>query len=381
MIESLYIHVPFCLRKKCVYCDFVSVPFDRGLSERYAGALAKEIEDGSMTHRDRSEVKTLFIGGGTPTALDSDQLKMFLATLSGNFNFSPDAEVTVEANPATVDGQKAAVLLRGGVNRISIGAQSFDGETLKLLDRAHCREDTDRTVRICRAAGFENIGLDLIYGVPGQKREDWRRTLESALRLSPTHISAYELTVEQGTGLWELVKSGALRMPPEDEVLQMSADAGMTLEASGFTRYEVSNYALSGFECRHNLNYWRRGQYLGFGAAAHSFLGERRWQNTSGLDDYIARVEAGLSPVGQAETLSKGDEERELVFLGLRTTEGLLLPRDSSFSRRIEVAARQLVREGFLVLEIEQGRLRATPRGFDLLDSVISGLLEGLFPT
>ncbi|MDA8388875.1 MAG: radical SAM family heme chaperone HemW, partial [Nitrospiraceae bacterium] len=267
MVGSLYIHVPFCPRK-CVYCDFVSVPFDRALSERYLGALLKEIAlradqsagrpAGTATCEKGIKVKTLFIGGGTPTVLGDGQLKGLLDFLGTNLDFYPDAEVTVEANPATLDGKKAGILLRGGVGRLSIGAQSFDEEELKILGRVHRPADAAEAVLASRAAGFDNIGLDLMYGIPGQTRETWGRTLEAALELGPRHISAYELTVEEKTGLWGLVKKGAIELPPEDEVLAMSGVAEERLGAAGFMRYEVSNYALPGFECRHNLNYWRR---------------------------------------------------------------------------------------------------------------------------
>ncbi len=378
MVESVYVHIPFCLRK-CIYCDFVSVPFDDALSNRYMDALARELS--LSTGAKQAGVKTLFVGGGTPTALSAGQLGGLLAALGQALDFHPGAEVTVEANPATLDEGKAGLLFQGGINRISIGAQSFDADELKLLGRVHRPADISDAVKLCRAAGFENLNLDLIYGLPGQKREGWRESLKSALRLGPTHISAYELTVEEGTGLWNLVKSGAINMPPEDKVLAMSEDAEEVLGGAGFIRYEVSNYALPGFECRHNLNYWRRGEYLGMGAAAHSFSGGRRWRNTGGVAEYIDVLEANGLPVAETETLTKDEEKREIVLMGLRTREGvpLSLAGDTGADETgigLERAARELIGEG--LLEIRADRLRATRRGFQILNSVILRLLEGL---
>lgn len=376
MVESLYIHIPFCL-KKCVYCDFISIPFDKALSKRYVDALIKEMSlAGGRANRFR--LKTVFIGGGTPTALRSGEIERFLAALGENFRLRPDCEFTAEANPATLDGEKLDVLIEGGVNRISIGAQSFEKDELKLLGRAHRPEDITDAVRLARRAGFENIGLDLIYGIPGQTMEAWRRNLKRALELGPTHISAYELTVEPRTGLMDLVKSGALSMPPDDEVLLMCRTAREVLEEAGLVRYEVSNYALPGSECRHNLNYWRRGEYLGLGAAAHSFSGvpPRRWRNTDSVPDYICRLESNALPVAGTETLSAEDEKRELVLLGLRTKDGVSISKAKRMGFQIEPAAGELIGEG--LLRIEADRLFATGRGLELLNSVIFRLLEGI---
>ncbi|MDA8087146.1 MAG: radical SAM family heme chaperone HemW [Nitrospiraceae bacterium] len=378
MACSVYIHIPFCL-KKCVYCDFVSVPFDGVLSDRYLAALGRELSLSlSLSARGKSKMrlKTLFVGGGTPTALSAWQLKGLFDSIGRGFDFYPDAEVTVEANPATLDEEKLGVLLQGGVNRISIGAQSFDAEELKLLGRAHRPGEISDAVELCRAAGLENIGLDLIYGIPGQKMQTWLQTLKSALELGPRHISAYELTVEEKTGLWDLVRGGALEMPSEDDVLSMSGAAQEALEAAGFVRYEVSNYAIAGFECRHNLNYWRRGEYLGLGVAAHSFSDGRRWSNTCSVLEYIAAIEAGELPVAGAETLTKDEQRREVFLLGLRTGEGVPLAADGAGGAALERAAAELIAEG--LLEVRRGRLSATRRGFHLLDSVIFRLLAGL---
>ena len=377
-------HVPFCLAKKCLYCDFVSVPYSRSLSERYLAALSKEMsliaaEKFAMEKENKMALRTLFIGGGTPTALEAGQLEKLLGSIRKNFTFHPGAEITIEVNPATAGLEKFRLLLEEGVNRVSIGVQSFSGTELDILGRLHTSRDALNAVRMAKEAGFKdkNISIDLIYGIPGQTAGDWRRTLEAALALGLRHISAYELTLEDNTPISGLVKNGALRMPEEDEALRQYFLAEQMLGKAGFIHYEVSNYALAGHESLHNMNYWRRGEYLGLGAAAHSFIEGKRWKNTDDIARYIDLLEKNLLPVEEVSELNAVEEKQEFVFLGLRTLEGISISTgESLFGPDMGRAADPLVKEG--LLEISKGRLPATRAGFPLLDGIILRLLTGL---
>ena len=394
MVESVYIHIPFCLSKKCVYCDFVSMPYSRSISDRYLDAVSKEM---SLCGLPKHKLATLFIGGGTPTSLDSVQLKKLFKTIGRNFDFHEDAEITIEANPATVDAEKLRVLLELGVNRISLGVQSFNDAELKLLGRIHSSTDALEALDSAKKAGFENgrISIDLIYGIPGQNMDDWRKTLDTALMLGVTHISAYELTLEENTPLSGLVKKGPLLMPEEDEMLRFYFMAEEALENAGFIHYEISNYAMPGHESRHNMNYWRRGEYLGFGAAAHSFKDGKRWGNNEDVFQYMELLEKDRLPAVDICELTPEDAKREFVFLGLRTREGIFLSlskvaepampdlfvqddlflRDDLFVKGIAKAAAPLIKEG--LLQISGCRLHATHNGFPLLNSIILRLLAG----
>ncbi|MDA8168266.1 MAG: radical SAM family heme chaperone HemW [Nitrospiraceae bacterium] len=377
MPESLYIHIPFCLRK-CIYCDFVSVPLgDESLTRGYIQALIREI---GLCGGLEKNLKTLYIGGGTPTVLPPGELEELLSAINSHFEFQPGAELTIEANPASVDAAKLGLLHTAGINRISIGVQSFNDAELKLLGRLHTGGEASEAICLARAAGFENISLDLIYGIPGQTAGPWRKTLEAALALAPEHISAYELTVEKHTCLWEMVQKGVLKMLPEEEILTMQETAARMLGEAGFIHYEVSNYARPQKECRHNLNYWERGQYLGLGAAAHSFAGERRWKNTGGINEYIEALSGGKLPRMEAEDIRPEEAKRELVFLGLRLEEGIPLAKARAYGLRLEDAAKGLCREGFLEIKKtnSSGHLRATKKGFSVLNRVIEELIGEL---
>lgn len=404
-MDSVYVHIPFCLAKKCLYCDFVSMPYSPPVAQRYLGALSREIallkEAGDFLAgpQDKLAVKSLFIGGGTPTVLETRQLEELLDLLGKNFVFQQGsgvgagagAEVTIEVNPATIDTEKSSTLLKGGVNRISIGVQSFSGPELKTLGRLHTSRDALDAVKTVKDAGFENISIDLIYGIPGQRVEDWRRTLETALALGVRHVSAYELTLEEHTPLSGLVEKGALRMPEEDEVVRLYFLAEEMLKAAGFVHYEVSNYALAGRESLHNLNYWRRGEYLGLGAAAHSFKrasqrffstegaprNGKRWKNADGIFRYMDLLEKDVLPAEEIFLLTPEEEKREFVFLGLRTREGISVSdgRDL-FGPDMEKEAGLLVKEG--LLEMSRGFIRASRAGFPVLDAIILRLLAGL---
>jgi oxygen-independent coproporphyrinogen-3 oxidase len=368
MAESLYIHIPFCLRK-CGYCDFLSVPFDGSLSERYVEALIKEVG-----LQPRGRLKTVYIGGGTPTVLSAESIRRLFSALGEHFDMSGDAEITVEANPGTIGPEKVDALVDAGANRISIGVQSFNDDELRTLGRLHSAEEAEKAVA---EITIDNVSLDLIYGIPGQGLESWRASLEKAVELGPKHISAYELTPEKCTPLMDALESGRLRLPDEGLVLDMYHHALDTLKASGYRHYEISNHASPGFECRHNLNYWRRGEYMALGAGAHFFLGNRRGRNTEDIQLYIEMLLGGESPVVESNELSANDGLKEMLFLGLRLTEGIdITGFNEAAGSDIEKAAHGLIADG--LMESDGVGLRVTERGRELFNPVIVRLFETL---
>ncbi|TAN44876.1 MAG: radical SAM family heme chaperone HemW [Nitrospirae bacterium] len=370
MFSSLYVHIPFCIRK-CRYCDFYSVKADDALMSAYCEALKKEIvsrKAGAQT------LKTVYIGGGTPSLLPEGAIKRLSDHISGFFDFAPDAEITIEANPGAIDDKILQNLLNSGVNRISLGIQSLVDAELSALGRVHNSEDAVSAVISARRAGFRNISLDLIYGIPGQSLDAWRRTLLKAIDLSPEHISAYELTPEKNTPLYEDIQDGTVGMPDESLAADMFMLADEVLEARGFRHYEISNYARPGRECRHNLNYWDRGEYLGIGAAAHSFIDGVRYDNMPDVEGYITALAKDGLPTGGSLKLGEEDIMKEIIFLGLRKVEGIDLNVLKAPS--MAVAADELILNG--LLERRGSNIGLTRRGMLLSNEVILKLFEAL---
>ena len=367
---SLYIHIPFCL-KKCSYCDFHSIPLNNELAAEYIRALS--VEARKMGGR---PVSSVYIGGGTPNSLGMEELEKLLGAVNGNFKLQPGGEFTVEVNPVFRNPEKLKLLLDSGVNRLSIGAQSFSAKELEFLGRPHGVQEIEQTFSEAREAGFKNISLDLIYGIPGQDMEGWELGVKRAISLHPEHLSFYELTPEEGTPLYSLLKNGRAVMPPEDVPLAMQQMGQELLEKAGYARYEVSNYSLPGKESAHNLNYWARGEYIGLGAAAHSFEGGIRWSNVADPRAYIQMLDEGRLPVEKSESVSTEEAKREFVFLGLRAVRGLDMKEAQGYGLDLEKHARQFVGDG--LLEISGGRLRPTNKGFALLNRVTAEILEAL---
>ncbi len=360
---SLYIHIPFCV-SKCVYCDFLSVPFDGAVANRYVEALKREIR-----LRGGRSLKTLYIGGGTPTVLSIENLAEILRTVYDYFELSPGAEVTIEANPGTIAKNKTKALASLGVNRLSIGVQSFDDAELRLLGRCHTASEA---FKAAKSPGIQNFSLDLIYGIPGQSMRSWSRSVELALESGPSHISSYELTAEPGTPFYEDIVNGRLTPPEESLVVEMFQYAVEAFEENGLMHYEISNFAKPGFECRHNLNYWRRGEYIGMGAGAHSFEDGRRSRNTSYVFKYIEMLSKGVIPTEESVEVTANEEIKEIIFLGLRTTKGI----DIKKMGFLVDAAGGLIDEG--LMSIEDGRLKLTQKGLLLSNSVVVNLFEKL---
>ena len=313
---ELYVHIPFCVRK-CQYCDFLSGPSDEETKDRYIEALLKEIR--AAEHTEDYEIVSVFIGGGTPSALKAEAIASIMRTLQEQFFFCEDAEVTIEANPGTVDLEKLTIYRNVGINRLSLGLQSTDAEELKLLGRIHSYEEFLKSYEWAREAGFSNINIDLMFAIPGQTGEAWRQHLYQVAELNPEHISAYSLIIEEGTPFAEQ----NLDLPDEDTEYQMYEDTAEILERYGYRQYEISNYAKQGYMCRHNAGYWQRREYLGFGLGASSLYRELRFSNTRRMQEYL--TDSGkLEQIRKEVTvLSRNEQIEEFMFLGLRMTEGI----------------------------------------------------------
>lgn len=373
MITSLYIHIPFCI-KKCVYCDFYSIPFSLERAGAYTDALCREI---ALREGMAQGLRTVYIGGGTPALLPEDAMMRILEKVHAAFSVHPDAEITIEANPGTISETKLKHLRKAGINRISMGIQSLHDHELKLLGRCHTSQEAIDAVRAARKAGFDNLSIDLIYGIPGQTLAAWKRTLLNAMTLAPEHLSTYELTPEKNTPLFERIQQKEIVLPSEDEITEMYYEGLALLKEYGYLHYEISNAALPGRACRHNLNYWRRGTYLGLGASAHSFFDGRRAANVSSVERYIEDLNRGSIPVGEETVLSEGDALKEHIFLGLRMTEGLDL-RLIRGAERIQnsKAVVELIHHG--LVELNEYYLRLTRKGLVLSSEVMVRLFEEL---
>lgn len=317
---ELYFHIPFCVQK-CLYCDFLSAPADAGTREAYMEALLAEVEKKAGGYRN-CRVSSVFVGGGTPSVVESRWICKLLETVRECFTVCDGVEITVEVNPGTVDGEALFQYRQAGVNRLSIGLQSADDTELRTLGRIHTYEQFLATYDAAVSSGFVNINVDLMSALPGQSLESYRKTLKKVLALSPrpAHISAYSLILEEGTPLYDQAQAGRLKLPDEDADRVMYHETKHILAREGYIRYEISNYAREGFLCRHNCGYWTRREYLGFGLGAASLYDNIRYKNTCDIKRYIASPEDCREEV---QYLSREEQMEEFMFLGLRLTEGI----------------------------------------------------------
>jgi oxygen-independent coproporphyrinogen III oxidase len=366
-MKSLYIHVPFCIRK-CDYCDFVSFPgMDKSTIDRYVDAVCEECR---AKEEFLSEgISTLYFGGGTPSLLSPAQVERIFSAISHVSYYFPDGqEITIEANPDTVDVDKLAGYRISGINRISLGAQSFDDRLLKILGRIHTVKDTVNAYNCAREAGFDNLNLDLMFALPNQSLSDWEETLKISISLKPEHLSVYNLQVEESTPMWKKRYSPnaadeKLVFPDEDEDAEMYLFALRYLQQNGFNRYEISNFALDGKECRHNIAYWENRDYLGIGVAAHSCINGKRWANTTSLKRYLTSPESAVEEITPATDLSR---RQETLFLGLRLSKGVETKHFEGFEKDVD----ELLREE--LIEEKDGRYRLTEQGVLLGNQVFA---------
>lgn len=371
----MYIHVPFCLQK-CLYCDFTSYPVNQGQVERYLEGLQREIYYyGDMLHSSDKHIATIFVGGGTPTCLMPGQLAGLLELVSRVFTVAGDAEITVEANPGTVTLASLQELRAAGFNRLSLGVQSTHPSLLKLIGRMHDFAQARQAVQFARRAGFANLNLDLIFGLPTQTAAQWRQSVYEILSLQPDHLSCYSLQLEEGTPLAAAVEQGRLAACPEERELAMYYSAIEILTAAGYRHYEISNFARPGCSCRHNLLYWHNRPYLGLGPAAHSHLMGCRWGNVEDVDQYFMLLQEGQRPILEIHQLSRREQMEETVFLGLRLLQGVSLqefyqrfgvPLTEVFAQQI----RQLTNSG--LVELVSGHLKLTGKGLPLANQVFA---------
>ena len=398
---ELYVHIPFCY-KKCAYCDFLSFPCDEKTQIAYADALIREIEFYAPQMKDYM-VTTIFVGGGTPTWLDAYKMVEILDTIYTYFNVSADAEITMECNPGTVTPSKMELYKRAGVNRLSIGLQSADDEELQILGRIHTFEKFVKTYEMARNAGFANINIDLMSGIPYQTAEKFLHTLQKVVRLKPNHISAYSLIVEPGTPFYENYKFDlALQeagkqpevLPTEDEVYRITKVTQQFLANAGYVQYEISNFAQPGFECEHNIGYWTRENYLGLGLGAASLVDNTRYTNLTDINEYIENskqiqmvpfeqangtIEYGTNLHLAADVVSRKAQMEEFMFLGLRMNKGVTRQQfQDAFGIPVEGiykdALEHLKAEG--MLEIQAGRIVLTEKGQDLSNYALAQFLQ-----
>ena len=313
---ELYIHIPFCVRK-CEYCDFLSGPAGKQAQREYMEALFREI-DGTEKFEDY-EVSTIFIGGGTPSVLPGEWIEELMEKVKNHFPVRTDGEISIEANPGTVDESKLQSYRRAGINRISFGCQSGDDEELKMLGRIHTWEEFLESFSLARAVGFSNINVDLMSGLPGQSLSSWEESLEKVAKLQPEHVSAYSLIIEEGTP-FALKK---LNLPDEEEERKMYEKTHEILESYGYHQYEISNYGKPGKECLHNIGYWQRKEYLGLGLGSASLIRERRFHNTGKMERYLAKSDQVGEIREDIEKLTRENQMEEFMFLGLRMLEGV----------------------------------------------------------
>ena len=368
---GLYVHIPFCARK-CAYCDFASWAGREADRERYAEALCREIGERAKACG-HPAADTVFFGGGTPSLLPPALYRHIARALRENFDIAPGAEWTVECNPGTLTAEFAGALAESGCNRLSMGMQAAQPELLRRLGRIHDLAGVRQAAALARGAGIQNLNLDLMLGLPGQTLAHMAETLDAALDLRPQHVSCYALIVEEGTPLHSWVKKGQVALPGEDMDRAMYGLCRDTLEKRGFHQYEISNFALSGRECRHNVNCWQRRDYLGFGCAAHSLWREERRANPRELDDYLS----GRPP--ETETISPADARFEYMMLGLRLTAGV---SEADYEQRFGqglwdtygLRLEPALRDGRL--QRQDGRIFLTRRGMDVMNSVLVALLD-----
>ncbi len=369
--HALYVHVPFC-RRICGYCDFYRQVLNPDLTRAYTDAVIQELDGYLQFHS--CEFDTVYLGGGTPTVLPPADLERLLQRISAAPLARDSLEFTVEANPATVTDVVADILAGASVNRISLGAQSFDAAELRVLDRQHEPEHVEQTITTLRAVGITNISLDLIFGIPGQSLVSLRRSLDATLALRPQHVSCYGLMYEPGTPLHAARESGAATEVDEELEAEMYELVRSTLATAGLPQYEISNYARQGYEARHNLHYWRNEPYVGVGPAAAGYLDGVRYKNVADTRTYIEAVRAGRPPRDEEETLEHAERMRETAMLALRLTAGV---NRREFEERFAVdpaehfhmEIERHVSAG--LLEVTPAAIRLTPAGFLLADRVM----------
>lgn len=367
---SIYIHIPFC-ESRCHYCDFCSSLLNRENVGKYFSYLEKEIKLNEKFLREKI-IDTVFIGGGTPSSVDVKFIERILKVLS-DFEFSENPEITIESNPNSLTIEKAKTYFSSGINRISIGAQSFNDDILKKIGRIHKSCDIYKAVENARSAGFRNINLDLMLALPSQKLSDIEKSLEEIKKLDLPHISYYSLILEEGTRLFEAHKKSPLAFPSEEDDRKMYHYAVNELEKIGLHQYEISNFAKIGYECRHNLTYWKLRDYISFGLSASSNLCNLRYRNFSDFKNYYEFIDKGKNPIEFSENLSKTDRENEFIMMGLRLRSGIdLVEFDLRFKEDFAKTYKDEIEKNIKLslIEVKDNKIYLTEKGRDLSNQV-----------
>ena len=372
-MAGIYIHIPFC-SKRCIYCGFYSTTAIKD-TNRYIDAICKELKM-RTNYLKYNTIKTIYIGGGTPSLLNHHQLERIFSTIRDNYNISQVEEVTLECNPNDLTTNYIAQLKKLPINRISMGVQSFEDSILKFLRRRHNAEQAINAVQECQKAGFRNISIDLIYGIPGQSDHSFKNDIKRAVSLGVTHISSYHLSYEENTPLWKQLQNGDIDVIDEESSVNMYNILCSTLSQHNYSHYEISNFAIDGFQSKHNSSYWNGTPYLGIGASAHSFNGSARRWNPDNLELYIDSIECG-NPIYEEEMLSATDLYNEAIMLGLRKSEGIQLTDfrnrfGDSLYEKLMHNAQPYIYTGSLIKEID--RIRISEHGLFISDNIISSL-------
>lgn len=373
-MAGLYIHIPFC-KKRCIYCDFYSTTLIEQ-KKRYVQAVCQEMEMRSSYLKEEL-IETIYIGGGTPSQLSGEELHLLFSAIYQNFKVKAEAEITIEANPDDLSEDYLKQLNELPINRLSMGIQTFDDRKLKLLNRRHTAQQALDAVHRCHDLGFENISIDLIYGLPGETLEEWEKDLDTALSLPITHLSSYHLMYEEGTPLWKLWKEHEVKEVEEDQSVLFFEKLIVHTREAGFRHYEISNFCKPGYHSRHNSSYWKGIPYLGCGAAAHSYDGESRQWNVADLELYIKGIEKRQLDF-EKENLTLEMRYNEYVMTGLRTSEGFSLTHvQNHFGTRFVNYARKMAQSHILqgTLDIEDDRIKLSHQGIFISDGIMSDLM------
>lgn len=380
-MAGLYVHIPFC-QSKCFYCDFASQVSSPERIEQYLQTLIREMAFYAQDARVHGLIfETLFIGGGTPSLLSEAQMHRLLTALFMNFRFQKDFEATLEANPGSLSEEKIRLAQSFGIRRFSLGVQSFEDSLLRKIGRGHTAEVARETIAALQRCQVENWNLDFIYGLPGQTLEQWRQTLQEAIHWQPTHLSLYNLIVEESTPFGQMQKQGRLELPSEEDQLNMMEIADQLTKASGYLHYEISNYCKPGYECRHNLIYWQNRPYLGLGAAAYSYVDRHRFAHSQDLQAYLNHWQEANEPLLSEDEFCTPEIERaETIIMGLRLLEGLSFEEMNrrfqiDFHKEYEETIAENLQNGWLE-ETASGRLRLTPLGLPVSNQVLIRFLK-----
>lgn len=378
---GIYLHIPYCI-KKCSYCAFNSLPSD-GVSKQYLQALYKEIDwTSSLFNLKESPVDTLYFGGGTPSLLTPGEVESLLTRIGSSYKLAEDAEITLELNPTAQDEINIDGYRKAGVNRLSIGIQSFDEQNLIFLGRLHSAKEAELSFIRAREAGFDNISIDLICGLPGQKKNNVISDLERALNLRPEHISLYLLSIENGTPLYSAVQEGIFSPLVDEMQGEIYQNASEYLQINGYTKYEISNYAKDGFQSKHNMRYWRGEDYVGLGAGAHSLISDIGWGmrywNVKPPDEYIKTINSAMLPLEELEILTRRDAIRESILTSLRTSTGL---SEEIIKKKFGISLFEAISEDAIkilpddIYIKEEGRIILTEKGALMADEIAARLL------